>query len=160
MRASDDMTSSGQRSERRVLIRPANETTGASLPSWYPPPRDVAHITAAARRLAVSLESKEMASALGRVAQAVSGLAEALSEQGMDVSSLPPMNAVLVEDGSALLEWMLPSMRIGFAIDSSASESSWFLVSREDQNSASGVLNEAGQDILIRTLLSILSANS
>jgi hypothetical protein len=163
-RVNDETTSGGQCSEtdpRKATSERANETIGSSLPSWYPPPLGVAHITANARRLAATLESEDMAAAVGDVAQAIGELVVALSDR-MDTESLPPINAVVADDGSALLEWILPDMRIGFTIETDVSESGWFLVSSSGVSNvaASGVLNADGQQELLRLLLSILRVNS
>jgi hypothetical protein len=77
-----------------------------------------------------------------------------LESHGADISGFPPLHVGPEEhDGSLLLEIPFTNFRIGFGIERNPSESSWFLVSKDDAGSvaASGRL-EGG---LSRDLLTV-----
>ena len=61
--------------------------------------------------------------------------------QGFDLGHLPNLLAFDVEDGSILIEWIFDDFRVGFGIEPTLSESSWYLVS----NIRLGDINLAGE---------------
>ena len=57
---------------------------------------------------------------------------------GFDASNVSPLCAGLADDGSLLLEWILPNFRIGFGVEDDDSQSSWFLITDENLGNLSG----------------------
>ncbi|MCL4296520.1 MAG: hypothetical protein KJ077_12365 [Anaerolineae bacterium] len=95
-------------------------------------------VTLLARRELYTIANKEMAKEAKKILDEVRNL---LNE--IDTSNLPPIRFFEAQDGSLLLEWMLPHHRVGFSIEASKEESSWFLVSDNyaQRTLASGLLD-------------------
>ena len=75
-----------------------------------------------------------------------------------DLSRIPPLHAHVDEDGSVLLEWILPDFRIGFNIEPNPDDSGYHMVSNKNL----GERTESGQlanmhDIIVHLLKFILS---
>lgn len=72
---------------------------------------------------------------------------------------LPPLQAFLTEEGTLLLEWIMPNCRLGFSIDPIPEESSWYLITDVTLGAiaASGFLQKATLKPLVRWLLSFLA---
>jgi hypothetical protein len=83
-----------------------------------------------------------------------------LQNQGVYLDYLPYLQASKVEDGSILIEWIFDNLRIGFSIEPTLEESSWYLVSdsKLGEISASGYLsqNEPNTISLILWLLNFV----
>jgi hypothetical protein len=61
-----------------------------------------------------------------------------------DLAVLPVLEAVPVDDGSLLLEWVSLGFRLGFSLEPDAADSSWFLITPREFGGldASGYLTE------------------
>jgi hypothetical protein len=72
---------------------------------------------------------------------------------------LPPIRAVLAEDGSLLLEWIFNNFRIGFSIEQEIRDSGWYFVSKETYGgiNASGLLDRVDIEPLIKWLINYVT---
>ena len=73
-----------------------------------------------------------------------------------DKSSLPPLEAFEGEDGSVLMEWIFPNLRIGLSIEVDPTESGWYVVSDNTLGliHASGYLSDSVVNWLVSWLVS------
>jgi hypothetical protein len=94
-------------------------------------------VTRLAREKLRTITNKEMAIEAEKI---IDGLRDALEK--IDTNNLPPIRVFEIEDGSLLIEWILPHHKIGFSIEPERRESGWFLVSDNHAQSiqASGFL--------------------
>ena len=82
---------------------------------------------------------------------------------GFDLSNVPPLHTINVDDGSVLIEWIFNDFRIGFSIEPNKEDSSWYLVS----NKKLGEINISGYistnidiEMLISKLINFIISNS
>jgi hypothetical protein len=61
-----------------------------------------------------------------------------------DLTSAPPVSAVMLDDGSMVLEWVFADRRLGFSVDPKPGESGWFFVSSQDSGSVRAFGREIG----------------
>jgi hypothetical protein len=85
-----------------------------------------------------------------------------LNKRSYDTSNLPSLTAANLEDGSFLIEWLFPSYRVGFVIDSNPKESMWYLVSKSEYSGSNqwGILEVNNKKELITSLVSHVASNS
>lgn len=71
--------------------------------------------------------------------------------------NLPYVRASEGDDGSILIEWIFPSLRIGFGIETEIEESGWYLITKPPLGNvrASGVQSEIDIRMLISWLVSL-----
>lgn len=79
-----------------------------------------------------------------------------------NLSSIPPLHAVSVGDGSVLLEWIFKDYRVGFSLEPQPEESSWFLITNQNlgEISAAGYLARVNLKSLILWLLGFILSHS
>lgn len=82
--------------------------------------------------------------------------------QSFELSHLPSLHVVIVEDGSILIEWIFTDFRIGFSIEIEITESSWYLVSNEKLESItkSGFLTTDKLDSIIDEVVAFIIENT
>jgi hypothetical protein len=82
--------------------------------------------------------------------------------QSFELSHLPSLHVVIVEDGSILIEWIFTDFRIGFSIEVEITESSWYLVSNEklENISKSGFLTSDKLDSVIDDVVGFIIENT
>ncbi|MFC1512102.1 hypothetical protein ACFL5H_02790 [Candidatus Latescibacterota bacterium] len=82
------------------------------------------------------------------------------AQQIFNEDFLPSLHLFPVDDGSALIEWIFNTFRIGFSIDINPSESSWYLVTKKElgQINACGYLCNDNNKV-IHWLLHFISDN-
>jgi hypothetical protein len=89
---------------------------------------------------------------------------EALNAQRIDhdISQLPPLRAIHLEDNSLFIEWVFPDFRIGFSLDTHPEKNSWYLVTNKnlEEFSASGYLTENNIKSIILQMVSYAVTNS
>lgn len=75
-------------------------------------------------------------------------------------TNLPPVNLFEGDDGSLLIEWIFPYLRLGISIERQQDESGWFLVSNNLAGNIqiSGLLSEQNSRELISGLTSTVFA--
>jgi len=59
----------------------------------------------------------------------IADLIVSIQSQNVDVSRIPSLHAVVLGDGSFLIEWIFSKYRIGFVLEKKKQESIWYLVS-------------------------------
>jgi hypothetical protein len=84
------------------------------------------------------------------------------SRFGLDASIIPQIHADVLDDGSLLMEWILPNFRLGFGLEEDSAQSSWFLITDESLGSisCSGSLTDDPPLKLVWWLTSFLVLNS
>lgn len=85
-----------------------------------------------------------------------------LQRLNVDISNIPSLYALNLEDGSLLIEWLFPNYRIGFSIEPNIKDSSWYLVSTVEliDYNTSGTLSNVDKKALLVELLSFVVKNS
>jgi hypothetical protein len=85
-----------------------------------------------------------------------------LQRLNIDTSSIAPLHASNLEDGSLLIEWIFPNYRIGFAIESNSRDSSWYLVSTNElvDSNASGSLSDIDKKEFLPRLFYFVASHS
>jgi len=81
------------------------------------------------------------------------------SAQVVSPALLPALQAFWTEEGSLVLEWIMPNCRLGFSLDPNPAESSWYLITDATlgEIAASGFLQIATLKPLVRWLLTFLA---
>lgn len=107
------------------------------------------------------IENVGMAQEAKRLLTAIDQTIYLFHESRLDVSSIPALQAFRPDDGSLLFEWILDDFRVGFSIEPSLTESSWYLVSTPalGEISASGKLTGVDIKILTTWLLTFMGLN-
>jgi len=67
-----------------------------------------------------------------RLLQLIQDHVFSLRQMDFDLSHLPPIRALNVDDGSTLIEWVFRDFRIGFTVEPNPEESGWYLVSNAE----------------------------
>lgn len=75
---------------------------------------------------------------------------------GVDLAHLPQLHAFDVQDGSMLIEWIFDDFRIGFSIEPTPTESSWYLVSNANLGNIGEYGNISQDEFEIQNLISEL----
>jgi hypothetical protein len=84
----------------------------------------------------------------------IADLIISLQSSNVDINRIPPLNAVALEDGSFLIEWIFSKYRIGFVLGRNKRESIWYLVSTIEGNvEASGPLSGTDYKKLLAELI-------
>lgn len=52
----------------------------------------------------------------------------------IDASKLPPLQIFELEDGSLLIEWVMPNRRAAITLEQNSADSGWYLLSNEPGN--------------------------
>lgn len=101
----------------------------------------------------------ENCSVADRSRKILSLIADTLSDRDR-FANLPPFNAFPAEDGSVLIEWIFPYLRLGFSIEPDPKESAWYLTSNSitGRISASGPLDEEHAVSTIEWLITFVLA--
>ena len=81
-----------------------------------------------------------------------------LRSRNVDISRMPPLHAVALEDDSFLIEWIFSKYRIGFALERNKRESIWYLLSTIEKTNVeeSGMLSRADNKKLLAKLISFV----
>ena len=128
------------------------------------PPLPVQDLITPAWRTVASVKDETVANECRRILLIIAESILFFPTRGFDLGHLPNLLAFDVEDGSILIEWIFDDFRVGFGIEPTPSESSWYLVS----NAGLGDINLAGdipkneletQDLMLR-LVNFVVSNS
>ena len=104
------------------------------------PPLPVQDLITPAWRTVASVKDETVANECRRILLIIAESILFFPTRGFDLGHLPNLLAFDVEDGSILIEWIFDDFRVGFGIEPTLSESSWYLVS----NIRLGDINLAG----------------
>ena len=105
------------------------------------PPLPVQDLITPAWRTVASVKDETVANECRRILLIIAESILFFPTRGFDLGHLPNLLAFDVEDGSILIEWIFDDFRVGFGIEPTLSESSWYLVS----NIRLGDINLAGE---------------
>lgn len=114
-------------------------------------------LTASAFRAVRDTPNPEVRKQAEHVLSLVLLIVSLLERTDFDVSGLRPIKAYRNEDGSLLLEWLFPSLRIGFGIEVDPTESGWYLVGRKALKEFEVAGKLSGPEDLARIILAVLS---
>jgi hypothetical protein len=117
-----------------------NETSGAEIATKYISMPIGLDIFKPALEVVRNKKNANIADAVVTVLSTLQKQIMTLQQPNIESFYLPQLYAHSVDDGSVLLEWVLPDFRIGFNIEPEMSESSWYLVS----NDKMGAINASG----------------
>jgi len=113
----------------------------------------------------VAEQLERLLSIIGQMIQLVKQERETRERKRREVNDmpplppLPPLHAYCDEDGSVLMEWLFPDLRVGFNIEPNSEDSGWHVVSNKKARefTASGQLTNPRE--LIAHLLASIMAN-
>jgi hypothetical protein len=142
--------------------RLVNETLGKDLYINYLPIPIGSDLFRAAWELAHKIENESVAKDAKRLLSILQETISAFHQFQFDVHDIPPMQAFIAEDGSALFEWIFRDYRIGFNIERNPQDSGWFLVTNRKlgEISACGFLSGVDMNPLILWLLNFVLSHS
>jgi len=100
-----------------------------------------------------------------QIQELITDLTELIIELNLsdyDVSRLPQIKSTILEDESALLEWIFLNFRLGFVIEKKRSDSFWYLVSKakDTDSNSSGKLNVKDKKNIIKGLITYVILNN
>lgn len=128
------------------------------------PPLPVQDLIIRAWTTVATVKDDTTANECRRILQIIAESILFFQTQGFDLGHLPRLHTFDLEDGSLLIEWIFDDFRIGFGVEPTPSESSWYLVS----NARLENINQAGdipqneletQDLMLR-LVNFVVSNS
>ena len=75
------------------------------------------------------------------------------------LNNIPSINAIIIKDGSVLVEWIFPEFRIVFNIEEKEEESSWNFVGEHKLSHINifGLLNDSNREDVFNDIFSFVS---
>jgi len=121
------------------------------------PLREAREVISKVENPCVAEQTERLLSIIGQMIQLVKQERERRDLN--DMPPLPPLHAYCDEDGSVLMEWLFPDLRVGFNIEPNSEDSGWHVVSNKKARefTASGQLTNPRE--LIAHLLASIMAN-
>jgi len=112
-----------------------------------------------AREVISKVENQCVAEQAVRLLSIIGWMIKLVRQKRRDISDIPPLHAYVEEDGSVLMEWLFPDLRVGFNIEPNSEDSGWHVVSNKKARefTASGQLTNPRE--LIAHLLASIMAN-
>jgi len=142
-----------------IPIRPVNSTSGSAVATGplYP-----ARLTERARAVLRRVKDPGMVATAARILEVIEESTAAMAAKGSDQSGLPVLSAFLAEDGSLSLEWATPQFRLAFNLETTAEDSSWYLVTFPPlrQHTFNGFIEGVDLRALVLQALSFVAENS
>ena len=85
-----------------------------------------------------------------------------VTQKGVDISYLPSLFAIKFDDGSLLIEWVFNDFHLGFSVEPSTEESSWYIVTNEKLNKifTSDYFNDLSLSEIVRWVVGFALQNS
>jgi len=110
------------------------------------------------RKIVSKIENSDVIKQLDKLLSIIDEIFN-VTQQSVDLSSIPPLNSHIDEDGSVFLEWIFPDFRIGFNIEPNPEDSGWHILSNKKlgERTESGQLAENMNVIILRLLDFILN---
>lgn len=143
-------------STEALTLIPPNETIGGRLDDpFIARHRDLFD---SARRCLRRIDDCELRQRAQGVLDTIQQAMRTLTQYLLESRHLPPWQVSLVDDGSVLIEWAFPDLRLGFSVEPNPKDSSWYLVSTRALGgiSASGYLSPGNLGHLIPWLLQLV----
>jgi len=85
-----------------------------------------------ARHIISQIENTDVAKQVDRLLSFINMIIIAKEQEGVDLSSIPPLHAYVEGDGAVSIEWIFPDFRIGFNIEPNPDDSGWHLVAGKE----------------------------
>ena len=133
-----------------AIVRPDNlfilddlddkEETYSGRPDLRFLPLSVQNLITPAWSTVGEVENENIADEARRILLTIAETILIFQSREVDLGHLPQLHAFDVQDGSMLIEWIFDDFRIGFSIEPTPTESSWYLVS----NAKLGDIGESG----------------
>jgi hypothetical protein len=143
-------------------IAVAHETIGSRVANSFPLQTQQSSVTKSALNTIRGAHDQAVAAEARKLLSAIAEMVESFRLLGFDLSSLPPLHAFILDDGSISIEWIQANFRIGFNIEVDQAESGWYLLSNDKlgQITASGRTSTIQIQSLVLWLLNFVIANS
>ncbi len=138
-----------------------NETLGGALFSHYLPLPVGSSLLTNAWGEASKLRNSEQASQAKELLTSIQQSLYTLERYHYDLSIIPPLQAIVEDDGSVLFEWIFRDYRLGFGIEINPRESGWFLVTNHvlGDIAANGLIAGIDLNLLINWLLRFIQTH-
>ena len=94
----------------------------------------ISKITHSAYKVVDKIENQVVIKQAEEILTDIENALDFYQQKGIDVSYLPSLIAIEFDDGSLLIEWVFDDFHLGFSIEPSPDESSWYIVSNEKLN--------------------------
>jgi hypothetical protein len=145
-----------------LVLRQPNETRGGVSDARLFSSMWDLDIVEPARRAVIRLENRDVVERAQRVLDIIQEILGTLTRDAGRPDHLPVLQAFGVDDGSALVEWTFPDLRLGFSVEPNPDNSSWYLVTTRKLGdiNASGHVATANLRSLIPWLLRFVLANT